>query len=287
MKFFLKKITTFFNRGLIKFLFSFNAGRFLIDKITEVILCEKKKISHNNTNLEFCSPNRMNFYRIETFSTKEPDTLNWIDDFKKEKVFWDIGANVGLYTVYAALRRKCRVVAFEPSVFNLELLSRNLYLNGLHQQVTLLPLALADKMGRNLLRMTSTEWGGALSTFGADVGWDGHSIQEVFAFSTYGLSMDQAVEVLGMPAPHFIKMDVDGIEHLILEGGDKYLNHKKVKSLSIEINENFKEQYDKVLNLMNKYEFKLLHKKHNDYMFSEQSKFKNTYNYIFKKLNSS
>ena len=41
----------------------------------------------------------------------------------------------------------------------------------------------------------------------------------------------------------------------------------------------------KVLNLMNKYEFKLLHKKHNDDMFSEQSKFKNTYNYIFKKLN--
>ena len=43
MKFFLKKITTFLNRGLIKFLFSFNAGRFLIDKIIEVILCEKKK----------------------------------------------------------------------------------------------------------------------------------------------------------------------------------------------------------------------------------------------------
>ena len=41
----------------------------------------------------------------------------------------------------------------------------------------------------------------------------------------------------------------------------------------------------KCINLMNKYEFKLLHKKHNDDMFSEQSKFKNTYNYIFKKLN--
>lgn len=72
---------------------------------------------------------------------------------------------------------------------------------------------------------------------------------------------------------------------MILEGGDKFLNDKKVKSLSIEINENFKEQYGKVLYLMNKYEFKLLHKKHNDDMLSEQSKFKNTYNYIFKKLN--
>lgn len=36
---------------------------------------------------------------------------------------------------------------------------------------------------------------------------------------------------------------------------------------------------------MNKYDFKLLHKKRNDDMISEQRKFKNTYNYIFKKLN--
>ena len=72
---------------------------------------------------------------------------------------------------------------------------------------------------------------------------------------------------------------------MILEGGDKFLNDKKVKGLLIEINENFREQYDKVLNLMNKYGFKLLYKKHNDDMFSEKSKFKNTYNYIFKKLN--
>ena len=62
--------------------------------------------------------------------------------------------------------------------------------------------------------------------------------------------------------------------------------NNKVKSLSIEINENFKKQYDKVLNLMNKYEFKLLHKKHNSDMLSEQSKFKNTYNYVFKKLSA-
>ena len=144
MKFFLKKITTFFNRGLIKFLFSFNAGRFLIDKIIEVILCEKKKISHNNINLEFCSPNRMNFYRIETFSTKEPDTLNWIDDFKKEKVFWDIGANVGLYSCYAAKKIGCKVYSFEPSVFNLEILTRNININSLTDKITIVPFPLSE-----------------------------------------------------------------------------------------------------------------------------------------------
>ena len=104
-------------------------------------------------------------------------------------------------------------------------------------------------------------------------------------YNLLGTTINYFLENSILDIPDYIKIDVDGIEHLILEGGDKFLNDKKVKSLSIEINENFKEQYDKVLNLMNKYEFKLLHKKHNDDMLSEQSKFKNTYNYIFKKLN--
>ena len=41
--------------------------------------------------------------------------------------------------------------------------------------------------------------------------------------------------------------------------------------ISIEINENFKQQYDKVLDLMERYNFKILHKKHNDALFSEKS----------------
>ena len=118
-----------------------------------------KRINHQGLEMCFSVPNELNHFRATTFSTKEPETLEWIDGLPEGCVLWDIGANVGLYTVYAALRKKCHIVAFEPSVFNLELLSRNLYLNGLHQQVTLLPLALSDKMGSNLLHMTSTEWG--------------------------------------------------------------------------------------------------------------------------------
>ncbi|MDB3919554.1 hypothetical protein N9349_02280 [Candidatus Pelagibacter sp.] len=61
------------------------------------------------------------------------------------------------------------------------------------------------------------------------------------------------------------------------------LTNKKVKSLSIEVNENFKEYYNNILNLMNKYEFKFLHKKNNEEI--AQSDFKHIYNYIFVKQN--
>ena len=56
--------------------------------------------------------------------------------------------------------------AFEPSVFNLELLARNIFGNDLVRQITIVPLPLSDTLAVNTLNMTSTEWGGALSSFG-------------------------------------------------------------------------------------------------------------------------
>ena len=127
--------------------------------------------------------------------------------------------------------------------------------------------------------------GGALNVFGENFDFEGKEFKSTMKYNLLGTTMNYFIENSILDIPDYIKIDVDGIEHLILEGGDKFLNNEKVKSLLIEINENFKEQYDNILNLMNKYDFKLLHKKHNDDMASEQSKFKNTYNYIFKKLN--
>ena len=76
-------------------------------------------------------------------------------------------------------------------------------------------------------------------------------------------------------------MDVDGIEHLILEGGNRVLNNNKIKSLSIEVNENFQEQQHRVMDEMSKFGFKLLHKKNNNTIFAKNSKFKEVFNYVF------
>ena len=135
-------------------------GRIVFEQFVNQAMQRTQLVTHQGLEMRFNVPNQLNHFRVTTFATKEPETLEWIDQLPENSLVWDIGANVGLYTVYAALRRKSRVVAFKPSVFNLELLSRNLYTNGLHKQVILFPLALSDKMGSNLLHMTSTEWGG-------------------------------------------------------------------------------------------------------------------------------
>ena len=60
----------------------------------------------------------MCYWRVKTFSTKEPEIIKWIDGFDENCQFWDIGSNIGLYSCYAA--KKINVMSFEPSVFNLK-----------------------------------------------------------------------------------------------------------------------------------------------------------------------
>ena len=128
---------------------------------------QTKVIVHSGVKLIFAVPNNLSNYRADSFSTKEPETLEWIDSIPDGSVVWDIGANVGLYSCYAA-KQGVKVFAFEPSVFNLEILSRNIFLNNLTEQVTIVPLPLSDKLTFSTLNMTNTDWGGALSTYGKE-----------------------------------------------------------------------------------------------------------------------
>ena len=248
-----------------------------------------KSIKILDKEIKFFVPNQITNWRVDTYFIKEPETLEWIDSFEKKEnlIFWDIGANIGLYSIYNSLKNpKSTTIAFEPSSSNLRVLTRNISINNLEKNIKVVPIPLTNK--ENIFQeMNEGHFieGGALNSFGEKFDFEGKEFKPTMKYNLLGTTMNYFIENSILDIPDYIKIDVDGIEHLILEGGDKFLNDKKVKSLSIEINENFKEQYDKVLNLMNKYEFKLLHKKHNDDMFSEQSKFKNTYNYIFKKLN--
>ena len=220
-------------------------GRYFLDQIMNQARANTKTVEYQGSNFIFSTPNSLNFYRVKTFATKEPETLAWLDGMSENSIFWDIGANVGLYSCYAAKVHNCKVFAFEPSVFNMELLARNIFLNDLTTKVTIVPLPLSDKMSLNTLNMTTMELGGALSTFGQDYGHDGNPLTTVFSFGTIGLSMVDVVETLNVPIANYIKIDVDGIEALILKGGYKVLS--KVQSVLIEINEDFESQYSEAI----------------------------------------
>ena len=140
-------------------------GRYWNEQVLTMSMEDTTLVTHNNLQLKFAAPNSLCRFRSNTFSTKEPETLAWIDGLPEESTLWDIGANVGLYSVYAVKKRNCKVWAFEPSVFNLELLARNINLNCLSNQIVIVPIALTDKSGFSKLRMTSTDLGGGSFNF--------------------------------------------------------------------------------------------------------------------------
>ena len=144
----------------INFLAKYSIGRFIEVILVDSLFKRTTTVSHNGCELTFCTPNYIPQWRSNTFSIKEPETLEWIDRFQRGSVFWDVGANVGIYSCYAAKRSNSKVFAFEPSVFNLELLARNIVLNCLSTDITIVPLPLTDKLRTSALNMSSLAWGG-------------------------------------------------------------------------------------------------------------------------------
>jgi len=52
--------------------------------------------------------------RMDRIMSKEPETITWINSFEKDSVFFDVGANIGIYTLYSAVIRENTVYSFEP-----------------------------------------------------------------------------------------------------------------------------------------------------------------------------
>lgn len=262
----------------VNFFGNTKVGGYIFERILNSAMQATQSINHRETRLKFVIPNKLNRFRVSSFSTKEPETLEWIDEIPEGAVLWDIGANVGLYSCYAAKSRKCRVFSFEPSVFNLELLARNIFINDLVDRVVIVPFPLSDSLKISTFNMTSTDWGGALSTFGEDYGDDGEAMNKLFEYSSVGMTMDDVVSWLNIPQPSHIKMDVDGLEHLILSGGHSVL--KKVSELAIEVNEDFVEQSANVTKHCSDAGLVFKEKRHSA-MFDNNARFGQTYNQVW------
>lgn len=244
---------------------------------------KKKKILNND--VYFFAPNQLITWRVDTLFSTEPETIEWIDSFEKKDdlIFWDIGANIGLYSIYNSIKNKSSsTIAFEPSTSNLRVLSRNISINKLENLIKIFPIPLTNKENKFLL-MKEGEFmeGAALNTFGETFNFEGKEFKEKMNYKVIGTKINYLIDNKILEIPDYIKIDVDGIEHLILEGANKHLKNKKIKSLSIEINENFTDQFHNVLKTMEENQFKILKKKQNKNLLFKGSKFSNTFNYIF------
>jgi hypothetical protein len=88
-------------KKIILFLIKYKVFRYFLFKISNAV--DSNVIEFKN--LFFFCKNYLIKYRIDTLQSKEPETIEWIENFNKDDIFFDIGANIGLYSCYAAKKR--------------------------------------------------------------------------------------------------------------------------------------------------------------------------------------
>jgi FkbM family methyltransferase len=250
---------------------------------------KKIKLDNDKTELEFFTPNYLTNWLVNDFYSKEPETLDWIRNFeKKEKkiIFWDIGANIGLYSIFAAkIHKNIKVISFEPSTNNLRILSRNIFINNLVNKIKIFQLPLGDKPNNfsNFSESLFLE-GASHNSFDHDLDFEGKNIKITNNYKILGTTIKNIIEQKILELPDYIKIDVDGIEHLILKGAGNVLSNENIKSIQIEINEKYQEQYKSILNFMRENGFILKNKKRNEnLLIYRDPKFSETFNYFFVK----
>lgn len=132
-------------------------------------------------------------------------------------LFVDVGANVGLHTILAAFHmgQRGKVLAVEPVPANLELLRKNLQLNGLLDMCQIFPFALTETA--NLSIRMSVEPG--LSP-AASISPTSRNTENSISVATKTLDdICEAAEKI----PDLIKIDVEGAEHEVLKGARRTL----------------------------------------------------------------
>jgi FkbM family methyltransferase len=182
----------------------------------------------------------------------EVEVYDYIDRLPQDCVFYDLGASIGHFSLYAAARG-LRTCAFEPDLKNFNALSLNKTENGL-SNLRIFNVAIADGADSSgiLLSNSMKQRVGdhhkvlKLSDNSASPSildqLDSQQIVETW-------SMDEAIEIKGLPVPNYMKIDIDGSEVAFLKGATKTLANPALNGFIMELSKD-SQYYEHILNVL-------------------------------------
>jgi len=217
--------------------------------------------------------NNVNFIYTKQEHSAEDNIKEYIDSLPKDSIFYDLGANLGWFSLYAA-NLGLQVYAFEVDKNNFFGLQKNIEANpNLLDKIFIFNQGIADKKRNINLRFSDDTIGGhhktlELPNFSATSGIIANKKIEIIVDS-----LDNIIKDNNLPFPDHLKVDIDGSEYAFLLGANEILNH--AKSMVIEFWTE-SEYYNESIRILNTFGFK---QKTIYPIFGES----NLYNFVFEK----
>lgn len=206
-------------------------------------------------------------FRVRTMYTKEPETISWIDYFESDSVFFDIGSNIGLYSVYAASQRNSKVYSFEPSVYSGYILARNILANNLNNKIVASTIAVSPKNDLTFIDITQS------------IGAGNNQILENGTNLVSGFDLNYILNSGTIDFPNYIKIDIDGLDFAVLKSAGNHLKDPRLKSVLIEVDESIPNLSNDVVDFMKTMNFPQVIKRH--YPYFDKYHYAPIFNYIF------
>jgi FkbM family methyltransferase len=189
-------------------------------------------------------------WRAETFWEKEPETILWTESFRsltdRNLDFIDIGANLGIYSLFALTTGIYRrVVAVEPMPLNFEALKQNVILNGFRENVILYNQPLYSHEIEASFKFEDSRVGAS----GGQVVENRITTDSQEGVSVQCLTGDTIIENNSVKNC-VIKIDVDGLELKILQGFEQSLSSDVICGLLVEATT---QNIEEISGFMNRY----------------------------------
>ncbi len=146
---------------------------------------------------------------------ERPILKHLVSNIEQDDVFYDVGANVGLYSCLVASVVNHPVIAFEPHPGNANRLQENARVND--ARIKVFECALSDATGEAELTVTLEKIGSAGHTL---LTCDDEADDTVPVTRERG---DDFIAAEDVPAPTVLKIDVEGTEYEVLKGLDSSL----------------------------------------------------------------
>jgi len=266
---FLKFLLKFIDKFLQVFKY-----KFFYLRVIDALKINYDTVFLKNKKINFYTPSYISAWRVSSLFTKEPETIEWIDNFQKNGdnniVFWDIGANIGIYSIYAAkVHEKVSIYSHEPNFKNLSILAKNISLNNFNNKIFInqMPLGQDNFILGDFYEGNEID-GSADSSFKKSINSYSNN------YKIIGTNINFLINKKICETPNYIKIDIDGLEDLVLNGAEQALSSQKLKSILIETD------------ISNLSTYTSINKKLESYGFNLESMYmcnKNIYNLIYYK----